>query len=305
MYMISFKIINSENKDEIYEALAESFDKEGREALFEIVESLPLFELEDVEYAITASHGCLLMRIFDMGRYLFLFPIPLSEEFDLRAAVFAIAEYSKIQEIPLTFSDVPISDFYAFSGFSHFDCDLEDEQSEAYRVKVKSECELLEEIPEVIHPRVTLNALAEGDIPHYASLNRDASVSKFWGYDYKDDNPDASDEYFFLEAQRELSVGTALSLAVRADECFIGEAVIFSFDRCGGAEFAVRLLPEAQGRGLGRAAMLALFDVAREIGLKRLYAKICKQNLPSCAMAASEMEQIGKTENENVYAVWL
>ena len=125
--MLSFKNITSDEELSFFLNSYEGLCEEEISTFSEIFASLNVDE--DIEYAFAISNGCALVRIFDMGRYLFLFPIPLSEEFDLRAAVFAIAEYSKIQEILLTCSDVPISDFYAFSGFSHFDCDLEDEQS--------------------------------------------------------------------------------------------------------------------------------------------------------------------------------
>ena len=301
MYMISFKIINSENKDEIYEALAESFDKEGREALFEIVESLPLFELEDVEYAITASHGCLLMRIFDMGRYLFAFPYEISGDADIELAIDDLVEYARREEVSLVLTDVPIEAFSLLSGFRHMDVDCEDDVGTVYRVRIKTECELISEIPESEYGRVKLNAITDEDVELYARLCKSKNVNKYWGYDYSADIENPLDAYFLENARREFSLGVSISFAIRAAGFFCGEAVIYAFDGRGGAEFAVRLLPEWQGQGLGKDAVRATMNAARKIGLTHLNAKIMSENSPSHSMVRTIMTLCASEDGAEIY----
>src|SRR5438552_18030224 len=52
-------------------------------------------------------------------------------------------------------------------------------------------------------------------------------------------------------------------------------------------EFSVYAARSARGRGVGRAAMEALFDVAREAGLWKLVSRVFVENAPSRALLRS------------------
>jgi len=280
--MISFKIITDETKKDILRQL-ENLSESEYESALEIVLSLS-FDEDDVEYAISAIAGCLLVRVFDMGRYFFLYPYEISEDADVISAIDAVSEYAMREEIPLVFSDVPKDAVSSFFGFRHMDLDAEDECADSYRVRIKTECELVSEIPNVTRGRVTLNAISEEDVGEYARLCKDKNVNKYWGYDYSLDAIEPADEYFFDTACDEFARGISISMAIRTEDAFCGEAVIYAFDGKGAAEFAIRLLPEFHGRGLGVESVLAIADVAKSIGLTTLRSKIFSKNLPSVAM---------------------
>lgn len=298
--MISFKILDNETLNSIVNELSKKLSENEAETLFEIANSLNLGEEEDVEFAISISSGCALFRIFDLGRYFFLFPYELSEHADIASAIEEISEYAMREEIELVFSDVPFSEIYRFSSYRHMDIDAEDPFSQSYRVRIKTECQLCEEIPEESGVRVKLNAIKETDIPLFAKLSKDENVNKYWGYDYKEDEKTPSDEYFFENASRDFMLGTAMSMAIRYKDSFIGEATLYAFDGKGGAEFSIRLLPEYHGMGLGREAVSLLMDVARKIGLVRLYAKVLLENERSLAMMKSFGEPTGLAD-KNAY----
>ncbi len=294
--MISFKVLTEDNRDELVLAFSEQLDSEGISALSEIVDGLS--ETEDVEYAVTASDGCVLIRVFDMGRYVFLYPYAVSSDADEAAAIIKINEYAVREEIPLVFSDVPRAALSELLIFRHMDIDAEDSEGESFSVKIKTECMLLDKIPQLDAGRVKLDAITEADIPLYAELSRSQNVNKYWGYDYSDDVAEPGDEYFFEESARDFYFGVAMSLAIRCGDEFCGEAVIYAFDGMGGAEFAIRLLPIAQGRGLGRCTVEALCELARKIGLVRLYSVIMKENERSVAMLdhfAFEKQDMGSS----------
>lgn len=297
--MLSFSEITKENKD----ALAETFSKElcgeAKETLAGILSGLDL-DSSDVGFAVTCFSGCALIRVFDMGRYLFIFPYEIEESADVNSAIFAISEYAVREEIPLTFCDVPRECISAFSGFRHIELDAEDAEAESYRVKIKSECELIDEIPHVTYGRVELNALFSEDIEPYAELCRDKKLNEYWGYDYTSDVENPADAYFYESAVRDFSFGTSLTMAVRFEGKFIGEAVIYAFDRQGGAEFSIRLLPSFHSKGLGTEAAIATVAAARRLGLIRLRATVMNKNLPSLAMFRKITDEFavgdGKTE---------
>lgn len=205
----------------------------------------------------------------------------------------AVRKYAKKEEIPLVYTEVPRQALGALiSKFRHADVDAEDASASTYRVTVKSELALLDEIPTVRCGEVSLGKIADEDISEYARLSREPSANEFWGYDYRLDNSEPSDEYFINEAKAELMRGTAISLAVRFKGTFIGEAVLFGFDLSGGAEIGIRLLSEWRSQGLGALALEALIQFAEKIGLVRLRAEVMCENAASVRLFSSFMDEV-------------
>lgn len=247
----------------------------------------------DADVAISGAFGCLLVRICDGGEYLFSYPYPLTESADESGAVEEVALYALREGLPLVFIDVPRESLpILLMGFRHADVDAEDECADTYRVTVKSECALIKKAPEVTYGEVTLRELRDGDKEAYARICLDAENNKYWGYDFRDDEPDADAEYFMSVAKNERALGTAISFAALSDGEFVGEAALYAFDCRGGAEMAIRILPEYQGRGLSGDILNALFEVCRRIGLIRLYAEVFAENKPSIAFCSRHMETI-------------
>ena len=243
--------------------------------------------------AISGAFGCLLVRICDGGEYLFSYPYPLTESADESGAVEEVALYALREGLPLVFIDVPRESLpILLMGFRHADVDAEDECADTYRVTVKSECALIKKAPEVTYGEVTLRELRDGDKEAYARICLDAENNKYWGYDFRDDEPDADADYFMSVAKNERALGTAISFAVLSGGEFVGEAALYAFDCRGGAEMAIRILPEYQGRGLSGDILNALFEVCRRIGLIRLYAEVFAENRPSIAFCSRYMETI-------------
>ena len=84
--------------------------------------------------------------------------------------------------------------------------------------------------------------------------------------------------------------GESIALAIRQGEKLLGEAVLYAFDGMGGAEIAIRLLPENRGMGLGKSTVSALFEYAAKIGLTKLSAFIDKRNSASIKLFSNFME---------------
>lgn len=294
--MLSFSIINSETLGEVLKKLSFGVSPEVSGALSEMLEELCSSDEADVEYAASYSDGCLLIRIFDMGRYCFMFPYELSEEADLRAAVMKISEYAMREEIGIVFTDVPFDCLGVFSGFRHISADAEDSEATVYRVTLQNECELLSEIPALLVGRVELNRLSDADSEAFARLSKDSGVNKFWGYNYTDDVKNPPDDYFINTAREEFLRGTSMSCAVRYDGYFVGEVVFYAFDGMGASEFALRLLPEWQGKGLSGEIKDAIIAMGRKIGLTTLRAVIMKANKPSVSFASRFMTSYEEDE---------
>ena len=276
--MISFKPVNLENKDEV---LGSVFSDEDVRRFAAALLCCFDFSDEDTEYAVSESDGCVLVRIFDMGRYMFLFPQKAKDNARIDAALDALTRYAVKEELPLVLTGVTAGELCYLAPYRHFDVDAEDIEGESHRVRIKRECELLEEIPEYVGERVTLNALTEVDKARYGALCRDEENNKYWGYDYRCDCPDADDDYFFDMQEREFNTGAAITFAVRCDLELVGALDLYGFDGKGRAQIDVRIFPEHQRRGLASEALECAFEISRSLGLSTLTARVMKENLPS------------------------
>lgn len=278
-----------------------SYDKDGLNAeeleyLNELTSEIKESFDDECEVKFALSHLCLITRIFDFGRYSFIYPIPLSERADELEALLAANEYAMREEIERIFNDVPKESLpYFFESFRHLDIDAADSEGESFRVKIKTECELLDEISEIDFGEISLTQLNDADTEPYARLCRDEETNKYWGYDYKEDFKDGvSDSYFLENARMDFLRSSAITLALRHGESFIGELTLYAFDGMGSCEIAIRLLPEARGKRFGNAAFSALSQYAKSIGLVRLFAFVDKSNAISIKYLGNLMEKAGE-----------
>ena len=255
------------------EAVLEKLPLPKSDAL-EIIES---YADADAEVAVSGAFGCLIVRICDDGEYLFSYPYSLTESADESGAVEEVAQYAIREGLPLVFFDVPRDSLpVLLMGFRHADVDAEGECAETYRVTIKSECMLIKNAPKVTSGAVTLRELRYEDRENYARICLDTDNNKYWGYDFRDDEPDADAEFFINSAITERKIGMAISFAVISDGEFVGEATLYAFDCRGGAEMAIRIL----------------FDICRSIGLVRLYAEAFAENKPSVVFCSKYMERL-------------
>ena len=170
-----------------------------------------------------------------------------------------------------------------------------DPENESFRVRIKTECELLEEIPGLDFEDISLAPLSLEDSESYARLIRDEDTNKFWGYDFREDfSEGVSDEFFIENARSEFMRNSAITLAIRCADGFLGELTLYAFDGSGGAELAIRLLPEQRGKGLGKKSFAALLEYAKTIGLTKLFAFVDKSNAISLKYLGNLMEKAGE-----------
>ncbi|MBR2465865.1 MAG: GNAT family N-acetyltransferase [Clostridia bacterium] len=283
--MLKFTEIENKNAEKIAAQLFSSDDY-----ALEILESLDCSD-PDVCYAVTCSDGCMIIRVFDFGRYMFLYPIELFDDADSDAAVLKLSEYVRREELPFVLLDVPTAEVSRLLelGFMHLEIDKEDESS--YRVKIKTECELASQKLSFFHNDVLLDEFTEEDIADYADICRDEELNKFWGYDYKEDAPNASDEYFYTAQKEGRTAGTSMSLAVREKDTLVGEVQYFAFNGRGECEVAVRIARRYQSRGLGSRAMEAAIILAARLGIKVLFCDVMRENTHSVKMMRKFFEE--------------
>lgn len=284
----------------------ENENKSLQNGIFSILSSVKEALDGDAELAYCISHGCLLARIREWGRYSFLYPFDLGGG-DERAAVLNLSEYAVREELPLVISDVPAERLGdTLLGFRHIDVDAMDALCESYSVTVKTECMLKDEIPSASIGRITLTELCDTDAGDYARLWRERETNEFFGYDYREDYGDVTDDgYFISMAREEFLRGVAMNFAVRANGGFIGDAMLYAFDGRGGAHFALRLLPEARGMGYSHEVVGAVAEIARRLSLVMLFAECKRENERSSALLSRYMQRTAERDGTVYFSLAL
>ena len=261
---------------------------------------------ESFDVAICLCHGTLLCRrVFD-GVYEFTLPYPYRPDADTEAALTALEEYARTEEIPLVLTDLCEEDLEAL-------CDrylhprvhtLPGEEGEPplYLIEVITEAMTVEETPTLYGDGVTLTAPNRKDITPYARLCRDEEILALWGYDFREDYPDATDEDLFALTEREFALGLTLPFFIYYHDTFVGEALLYAFDGRGGAECAIRILPEYRRLGIAKETLATLCDYARNT-LKMIYLEgACRiQNLPSRALLDHTMPLLSECDGIRRY----
>ena len=265
--------------------------------------SLVLSSFLDTEgAAVCFFSSFLLVRVECDGEYSFVYPIALSPGLDPKEPLLALADYARRELIPLVLTDLPREDISLVTElFTHVDACCYEDDEDSFFVRIHNECSRLDEVPFFEFEGGSLSEITEDDKDAYTALATDRAVNRYWGYDVREDNESPSGDYLFSVVVREFSLGVALSVAVRVDGDFVGEGVLYDFDFLGGCEAAIRLLPSMQGRGIGSRAFRALIDLAREIGVKNLSARVKKENTPSIAMMDKLMPRVCEKDGTVYY----
>ncbi len=249
------------------------------------------------EVAVCVSDGCLLVRVLDGGEYMFIFPIMLSQEGDTAGALVSVSEYVRREMLPFFLTDVPRECVELITEiFPHVNARAYEDDEDTFAVVVLNEIDLIEEYPTASSGNITLSPLSDGDVADYARLCSDSELNKYWGYDALGDNPTCDPEIFMQIAEREKKQGIALSLAIRREGKYLGEAVIYDLDFRGGAEVGIRVLSEYQGEGVGLDALDAVIDYAAKIGLSTLRARVREENIPAIKMTKKRLAEIRRED---------
>jgi hypothetical protein len=167
-----------------------------------------------------------------------------------------------------------------------------------HTVHVKTALNRLKKVPTVKGENdISLTPITEKDIPVYNRLCLNDERNRWWGYDYRVDCPTPCRDYFYRDQKKDFSARVAMNFAIRKDKKFVGEVILYNFDFKGGAEIGVRILPEADGQGIGRYAFNLAADYAIYVlELQEINAKCMKENIASEKMLSSIMRKVGEDD---------
>ena len=95
------KKLSFKSAEDIKPSVAQIPSADSRSEALDIIEFYENASGDDAECAFTLSSGCLLVRIFDMGRYFFPFPYSLSEGADVITAISDTVRYAAQKAVRL------------------------------------------------------------------------------------------------------------------------------------------------------------------------------------------------------------
>ena len=264
-----------------------------------------LLDIPDIEVAYCVFEHSLIVRICDGGEYVFDYPY-LFDGADATLTLRAISEYARRELIPLIITNVPreelshVTDLFPLVTAQAFE-----EDEDLFVVKVENEISSLGEFPSLTNDGVTLKKIEKADADAYFALCTDDEVNRYWGYDYKLDNPNPTPDYFSNVAEGEFDAGVALALGIYDGERFVGECVMYDFDYFGSCEIGVRLLKSEQSKGYAGKAIRAIFALGRELGLKSTLTRVKSLNAPAIRFVEKYMSFVNESSGERLYKLEL
>lgn len=247
-------------------------------------------DYEDCECELAESFGMLIARVFDdtIG-YTFTYPMALGEDFSPADALDSIAEFCVREGIPEIITGVPADCLgLLLSGVRHAEIHAQDTAGEYFVVEIKTELSMLDTDIDIEYGDIRLAAPTAEYSEAYARLVRDREHNRYYGYEVTDDIGDAAPAEMIAELLRELDSRNTLTLFVTEGGSFVGEAVLYAFDGRGSAELSFRVAREHTRLGIGRKILNALTDIAENMGLLTLKARVKAENTPSLALLSSE-----------------
>ncbi len=170
---------------------------------------------------------------------------------------------------------------------------------EKYEIEPRNELQVhTPAVPVLLVGELTLDAFNDADAAAYNAMALDPELNRYWGYDDSQNMKEEYGEKSLLHViEEDFKHHRALNFAVRLGGELIGEALLYHFDRKGGAEFGIRIMKAYQGRGYSRQIYES---VARwglyELGLRVVRSKCFHENAASYALFSATAQEVGKDE---------
>ena len=152
-----------------------------------------------------------------------------------------------------------------------------------YNVAVHRPLDSLSRFPEIRTLRLVLKGIPDEDAAAFARLASDDALNRYWGYDWRENAPArVTDKWFLQDIRKDFKNNNELPLGVYFEDKLAGEVVLHNFGYRGEAEIGMRILPEWQGRGFAREALIGLAEYGFiKLGLDVIEAKCFKENVTS------------------------
>ena len=171
--------------------------------------------------------------------------------------------------------------------------------ADKYNLAIHRSFDALSQYPEISSLRLVLKKIGDEDAAAFARLAKDTQLNRYWGYDWREYAPENVEDIWFLEdIRRDFKLKNELPLGIYFEGGLVGEVVLHNFGYRAEAEIGMRVLPEWQGRGFAREALIALMEYGFvKLNLERIEAKCFRENAVSAyTLKAAGMRPCGEDD---------
>ncbi len=154
-------------------------------------------------------------------------------------------------------------------------------------------------LPSVRCERIEIREITDMYSNAFYRLEFDEERNKYWGYNWREHcNEEPTPEYFMRGIREDFSSKEEIPLGIYFQGVLAGEVVLHNFGFRNDCEIGVRLLPEYEGMGLAKEALLGLMRYAFfELDIETVLAKCYKQNARSRnTLLSAGMKQTGEDD---------
>ena len=154
-------------------------------------------------------------------------------------------------------------------------------------------------LPSVRYERIEIKEITDMYSNAFYRLEFDEQRNKYWGYNWREHcNEEPTPEYFMRGIREDFSSKEEIPLGIYFQGVLAGEVVLHNFGFRNDCEIGVRLLPEYEGMGLAKEALLGLMRYAFfELDIETVLAKCYKQNVRSRnTLLSAGMKQTGEDD---------
>lgn len=159
--------------------------------------------------------------------------------------------------------------------------------------------ERVNHIPVFVTERLTIKEITDINSLEFYRLEYDMERNKYWGYNWREHYKGEPTPEFFMQGIREdFEKREEMPMGIFLGKRLIGEVVLHNFGYRNDCEVGVRLLPEYEGNGYAKEAVLGAMNYAFfDLNIETVLAKCYKQNLRSRSMLlAAGMRPNGEDE---------
>lgn len=149
-----------------------------------------------------------------------------------------------------------------------------------YTVLPHKSIDNLSHYPKLIGERIELREITDINSNDFFRLEYDSERNKYWGYNWREHySGEPTPEYFMSGIREDFKKKEELPLGIFYDGIFAGEVVLHNFGYRSDCEIGVRLLPEFEGKGIAKEALLLLMKYTFiELEVETIMAKCFKGN---------------------------
>ena len=168
-----------------------------------------------------------------------------------------------------------------------------------YNVTPHRAIDSVRSLPDFRYGRLIIREITDMYSNDFFRLEYDAGRNKYWGYNWREHfSGEPTPEYFMRGIREDFKDKNEMPLGIFFEGCLAGEVVLHNFGFRNDCEIGVRLLPQFEGKGLAREALLGLMNYAFfELDIDTVLAKCYKENERSRrTLLSAGMKQTGQDD---------